>query len=299
MLSPPQRRVGPCRRAPARRRHQSAAAVAVAVAVSMAGCNGLLSIVIPDTGLASGGGTTGGVTSSEGGTSGSDGPPSSDESDSGTSGDCLRWWYPDWDGDGYGDGTMGVETCEPPPGWVDNGDDCDDMDMGINPGVDELCDARDNDCDDATDEWSVLNAACGPCLYEAYESGAQIYYRCDDPLSWEGAQASCRRRGAELTSALSSDENTLLTEFASGDTRWIGLDDRTSEGDFVWADGSAFAFDAWAAGEPDAAPGDGDCVELGSDGLWRDGDCQKASVYLCKLEWTARVRSGDRTPGDG
>lgn len=36
------------------------------------------------------------------------------------------WWYADNDGDGAGDPATGVETCEPAPGMVANGDDCDD-----------------------------------------------------------------------------------------------------------------------------------------------------------------------------
>lgn len=36
------------------------------------------------------------------------------------------WWYADADGDGAGDPATGVETCEPAPGMVANGEDCDD-----------------------------------------------------------------------------------------------------------------------------------------------------------------------------
>ena len=46
---------------------------------------------------------------------------------------------PDTDGDGY------MPTAS-------GGTDCDDGDMAIRPGVTELCDSRDNDCDGATDE---------------------------------------------------------------------------------------------------------------------------------------------------
>jgi len=66
--------------------------------------------------------------------------------------DLLAPWYPDGDGDGYGDpGGMSL-TCAPESGWVDAGDDCDDGSASINPGADEYCNGVDDDCDDDTDE---------------------------------------------------------------------------------------------------------------------------------------------------
>ena len=49
------------------------------------------------------------------------------------SGDFLpQTWFIDADGDGYGDAGQSVEACEPPPGYVDNSDDCDDTDPALN-----------------------------------------------------------------------------------------------------------------------------------------------------------------------
>jgi hypothetical protein len=55
-------------------------------------------------------------------------------------------FYEDTDSDGFG-GTTSVTACEAPAGYVALGGDCDDSDGVINPGVDELCDAADRDCD--------------------------------------------------------------------------------------------------------------------------------------------------------
>jgi hypothetical protein len=47
--------------------------------------------------------------------------------------------YPDGDGDGYGGAGVVVEACEPPEGYADNIDDCDDDDPDQNPGASEIC----------------------------------------------------------------------------------------------------------------------------------------------------------------
>ena len=45
----------------------------------------------------------------------------------------TAWWFPDGDGDGYGDPLGGMELCEGVSGMVTNDADCDDTDSAINP----------------------------------------------------------------------------------------------------------------------------------------------------------------------
>ncbi|MES2643811.1 MAG: MopE-related protein [Myxococcota bacterium] len=55
-------------------------------------------------------------------------------------------WYPDEDGDGYGDDA--AATCVAAEGFVEVGGDCDDTNERVNPAAAELCnDGEDNDCD--------------------------------------------------------------------------------------------------------------------------------------------------------
>ncbi len=60
-------------------------------------------------------------------------------------------WYPDSDGDGYGNGAMGATACSAPSGYVSNGSDCDDSSALVYPGATEICDGEDNDCDGTVD----------------------------------------------------------------------------------------------------------------------------------------------------
>ncbi len=62
----------------------------------------------------------------------------------------IPWWYPDADGDGFGAGP-GIESCTPLSGHSAVDGDCDDGDPERNPGEEEICDSKDNDCDGETD----------------------------------------------------------------------------------------------------------------------------------------------------
>ena len=60
-------------------------------------------------------------------------------------------FYQDADGDGYGDESSSMESCEEQDGYVDEGGDCNDEDEEVHPDADEICDEIDNDCDGEID----------------------------------------------------------------------------------------------------------------------------------------------------
>jgi len=60
-------------------------------------------------------------------------------------------WYLDLDGDGYGKSPFPVNSCEVLSGFVDNNDDCDDLNADVNPTGLEVCNGLDDNCDGALD----------------------------------------------------------------------------------------------------------------------------------------------------
>ena len=61
-------------------------------------------------------------------------------------------WYVDFDGDGFGDPTTYVQSCDTIAGMVDNGLDCDDTANSTNPNGSELCNGVDDNCNGEVDE---------------------------------------------------------------------------------------------------------------------------------------------------
>jgi hypothetical protein len=64
---------------------------------------------------------------------------------------CTQVLYTDSDGDGFGDPGASVQTCDHSAGLVADHSDCNDHDAAIHPAATEVCDGRDNDCDQLVD----------------------------------------------------------------------------------------------------------------------------------------------------
>ena len=92
--------------------------------------------------------------------------PGADERCDGDDNDCdgltdeddavdAEAWYRDADADAYGDPAWSHTSCAPPAGYVADDTDCDDLNPASHPTADEICDGRDNDCDDTIDEDAI------------------------------------------------------------------------------------------------------------------------------------------------
>ena len=60
-------------------------------------------------------------------------------------------FYLDGDEDGYGDAEQTTLACQAPAGYVDDNTDCDDENKSVNPGMEEVENGIDDDCDGMVD----------------------------------------------------------------------------------------------------------------------------------------------------
>jgi len=138
-------------------------------------------------------------------------------------------------------------------------------------------------CD--SDATSCVGCAVVPDCSGVFGPNGSCYtFHTED--KWTDAQATCRGYGADLITLDDETENDWLT-FLLGFTydRWIGLNDRDSEGNFVWSDGSTSAFRHWNGGEPNNFFGE-DCAVIYPNGAavgrWNDEDCGRDRRYICE-----------------
>ena len=62
-------------------------------------------------------------------------------------------YYQDLDGDGFGSYEETTEACAPPPGYVENFDDCDDLNAQVHPMAREICNGgTDDNCNGRADD---------------------------------------------------------------------------------------------------------------------------------------------------
>lgn len=78
-------------------------------------------------------------------------------------------YYADLDGDGFGDPDREKTACTAPTGYVENSQDCDDTKGYVKPGIEEVCNEIDDNCDGRIDEGCPWNKI----FYDIEQSNAQ------------------------------------------------------------------------------------------------------------------------------
>ena len=86
-----------------------------------------------------------------------------------------------------------------------------------------------------------------------------------------------------LNSFSTSVVHGVLTAVSAPSNGWLGGSDSSLEGAWAWADGLAWGYSSWWAGQP----GGGDtqnCLQMRhSDKLWDDVKCEATRTsYVCK-----------------
>ena len=181
-------------------------------------------------------------------------------------------WYDDVDGDGYGDDATAVESCVVIGGRINEGGDCADLDAFTNPGADELCDGRDNNCDGIADGFDALDIALwfidddsdGYGVIDGFAVG------CEAPSGYVGNLDDCDDTRGDVHPGAAEGNCSDPTDYnCDGVTGFVDGDGDGVAACVDCADNNADAY----PGAPEICDGiDNDCNTLVDDGLDADGD---------------------------
>jgi hypothetical protein len=105
-------------------------------------------------------------------------------------------WYPDSDGDRYGDPHRAVAMCGPPPGYLPVAGDCDDTHDTVHPDAPEFCNGVDDNCSGEPDETV-------PTWYrdddgDGWGVEASTWTRCEQPKGFCTAAGDCDDHNADI-----------------------------------------------------------------------------------------------------
>ncbi|MCB9668568.1 MAG: putative metal-binding motif-containing protein [Alphaproteobacteria bacterium] len=108
-------------------------------------------------------------------------------------------WYPDADGDLWGLTTAGVLACAQPAGHQPDGGDCDDTDGAVHPGVVDLCDGTDSDCDGQIDDDATFVLVFPDADGDGLGNGSLGFSTCAPPSGTVTTAGDCDDTRANVT----------------------------------------------------------------------------------------------------
>ena len=100
---------------------------------------------------------------------------------------------------------------------------------------------------------------------------------------WVTAVSNCSAMNSHLVTVHNQEENVYIQHRHNSERSWIGLNDRSVEGSFVWTNKEIISFQFWAPQQPNNLKNE-DCVHtLGAkDGYsWNDVSCDNCYNYTC------------------
>ena len=98
--------------------------------------------------------------------------------------------YADEDGDGVGNDLVAAQGCLPAAGWVAEAGDCDDTVPEVHEGAPELCNERDDDCDDAVDE-APERLWCADADEDGFGDAGDGIHACAQPSHYVDECTDC------------------------------------------------------------------------------------------------------------
>ena len=108
---------------------------------------------------------------------------------------CLTW-YKDSDGDKYSDGEIKTQVAQPPGYYlagqlISTSGDCNDYNGAINPGVSEICNNIDDNCNNNTDEGNIGNTYYRDKDSDGFGDPDDTIIRCSMPSGYLTNSSDC------------------------------------------------------------------------------------------------------------
>jgi len=146
----------------------------------------------------------------------------------------VKVWYPDNDGDGFGDSAQSTKDCNPPANYFPIGEDCNDTDPNIYPGGVELCDTIDNNCNALIDEESCYTEWEGAARFEYGVFNVPTQRDCEYDWNSYGERTPhlCANCEFAFEVQYTLDTKTAANNGACDD--WTNFVGDPLEGDFVY-----------------------------------------------------------------
>jgi len=128
-----------------------------------------------------------------------------------------------------------------------------------------------------------------------YKYDSYYFKFSNDARDWLSAHKYCKTQGGTLASVHDASDNDRVYNACWTARCWIGLNDRSKEGNWVWSDNTQVGdYHQWAAHEPDNTKwtnGDEDCGYLHGMGYtdpakhkqWGDHPCKEHMSFVCKI----------------
>ncbi|XP_070815514.1 type-2 ice-structuring protein-like [Chaetodon trifascialis] len=107
-------------------------------------------------------------------------------------------------------------------------------------------------------------------------------------MSWAHAEKHCLNLGGNLASVHSFQEYNVIQSMILDETQeypntWLGGNDATQEGVWLWSDGTPFDFNYWSVGQPDDS---GYCLVMNYGDLKKfdDQPCRGRKPFVCAIK---------------
>jgi hypothetical protein len=137
-----------------------------------------------------------------------------------------------------------------------------------------------------TTSYRFICESFNPPQQQQYNGHDYIFF--EQPKSWVDAQFTCAQQGYSLVTVNDGAEDAWLKQQAPSRSMWLGYNDRSVEGRWVWEDGAP-TYTNWRPGEPNNTGGNEDCAvnnsvatTAGTGGRWNDIPCTDVVSFVCE-----------------